>query len=211
MYMNIFAKQDKLQKLAPGIISGLFVLASIYTLYASYDRLSGGGHADSTEISSPGDKQGGEIIAPATIASWHLFGQSSATASVNQPSPVSAPDTQLNLKLYGVIASDGQYDAGAIIEDGKGTQKYFSIGDNIQSGIKLKEIYPDRVIIDRSGRLETLRLPEQSIKLGISDAPDDKRINPVIPKPGQQKSLMELRERLLKQQKKLHNTIPTEE
>lgn len=209
--MNHIPLQAELIKLAPRIISGLFVLASIYTLFTSYDRLTGGEQGDSTGITSPGNRQGGEIIAPATIASWHLFGQSTATASVSQPSPVSAPDTQLNLKLYGVIASDGQYNAGAIIEDGKGTQKYFSIGDNIQPGIKLKEIYPDRVIIDRSGRLETLRLPERSIKLGISDAPDDKKINPVIPKPEQQKSLMELRERLLKQQKKLLNNIPTEE
>ncbi len=209
--MNIFEHQDKLQKLAPLIISGLLGIAIIYTVSASYLLLSGNNKDNTTSRSYSGTGTPTQSVTPATIASWHLFGQSTTAISVSQPSSISAPETRLSLKLYGVIASGGQYDAGAIIEDGKGTQKYFSIGDNIQSGVKLKEIYPDRVIIDRSGRLETLRLPKKSINLGTSDTPDGKKINPVIPKPGQQKSLMELRERLLKQQKKLQPNIPTDE
>lgn len=198
-------------KLAPRIISALLVVASVYTLYSGYNRIAGHGKPGLTGVTPSSGGQGGETISPDTIASWHLFGQSTVSPPVTKPSPVSAPDTRLNLKLYGVIASDGQYDAGAIIEDGHSTQKYYSIGDNIQPGVKLKEIYPDRVIIDRSGRLETLRLPEKGVNLEISDTTDEKKINPVIPSPGQQKSLMELRERLLKQQKKLQSNIPTEE
>lgn len=91
------------------------------------------------------------------IPNAHLFGkyQQKAITPVNRD----APETRLNLVLKGVLAADPMKNASAIIAKGKnGKEDIFGIGDRI-SGATIKEIYADRVILERNGRLETLRLP----------------------------------------------------
>lgn len=97
------------------------------------------------------------------INQWHLFGQAQKKKAITAATPITAPETKLNLKLNGIIASDGKNTAGAIIEKSVGNQEYFSIGDTISNGVTLKEVYKDRIILSRNGRLETLSLPKTSI------------------------------------------------
>ena len=97
------------------------------------------------------------------INQWYLFGQAPKQSTTTTPAPVIAPETRLNLKLNGIIASDGNDTAGAIIEKSAGKQEYFSLGDTISNGVTLKEVYKDRVILSRNGRLETLSLPKTNL------------------------------------------------
>jgi general secretion pathway protein C len=91
---------------------------------------------------------------------WHLMGLAvNKTAPVANNTPLDAPDTRLKLKLSGVLASDDKYHARAIIADQGGKEEQYAIGDNLPGGAELSEIYPDRVILKRGGRYETLRLP----------------------------------------------------
>jgi len=105
------------------------------------------------------------------IVNQHLFGESNAG---DAPAPVqdsaNAPETRLNLQLHGAIMSTDVAKAHAIIsEGGKDSEVYF-ISDAIPGGAKLHRVYADRVILNRGGVLETLRLPEVA-QGGITSAP----------------------------------------
>ncbi len=71
---------------------------------------------------------------------------------------INAPQTQLNLTLSGVVPSDDDETASAIIEH-KGKQETLGIGDKIaDTRATLDKVYFDRVIIKRAGISETLML-----------------------------------------------------
>ncbi|KGJ98116.1 type II secretion system protein GspC [Thalassotalea sp. ND16A] len=70
----------------------------------------------------------------------------------------SAPETRLKLTLTGLVASDDSSVAAAIIES-KGKQETYGIDDKIEgTRALLKQVHSDRVIIESSGRMETLML-----------------------------------------------------
>lgn len=94
------------------------------------------------------------------IAAAHLFGESGA-----EPAPIQAfdaPETRLNLKLRGAIAAEDKSIAHAIIADSDGKDKLYFIDDQLPGGAKLQEVHQNRVILNRNGILETLRLPKNS-------------------------------------------------
>lgn len=95
------------------------------------------------------------------LPGWHLMGEVKAVAQqpVKTAAPVEAPDTQLNLTLKGALASDDKLNARAIIADQRGQDEHYAIGDTLPGNVELSAIYPDRVILQRNGRYETLRLP----------------------------------------------------
>jgi general secretion pathway protein C len=68
-----------------------------------------------------------------------------------------APDTRLSLTLLGILAGEDRQ-SRALIGSSNGEEKPYAIGDNVVSGVKLQSIFPDRVILSRAGKLETLRL-----------------------------------------------------
>lgn len=97
------------------------------------------------------------------LPGWHLMGEAQKnTAPVTTSVPADAPDTHLRLTLRGALASDDPVNARAIIADPKGKDEQYSIGDALPGNAELSEIYPDRVILKRSGRYETLRLPQDT-------------------------------------------------
>jgi len=94
------------------------------------------------------------------IASWHLFGVAGEEKPVKVVPVADAPETRLKLTLRGLFASDDSAGGRAIIGDPKGKEESYAVGDPVPGGAKLSEIYPDRVILERNGRYETLRLPK---------------------------------------------------
>ncbi len=81
--------------------------------------------------------------------------------------PVKVPETRLNLTLKGVLAAKPMALASAIIAKGRaGKEEIFSVGDKMPGGILIKEIHPEHVVLERNGRLETLKLQKIS---GIAD------------------------------------------
>ena len=99
-----------------------------------------------------------------SIVSAHIFGQAGTEPVLTKT--VNAPDTRLNLKLRGTIAAGDEKYAHAIIGDGKGKNEVYFIKDSVPGGAVLHEVYPDKVILNRAGTLETLRLPRTSESLG---------------------------------------------
>ena len=95
------------------------------------------------------------------IADAHLFGVASAEA----PPPVSESlddleETRLNLSLKGTIAAADAAQSIAIIADTRNQEKVYAIDDVVVPGATLHAVYADRVVLNRSGALEVLKLPQ---------------------------------------------------
>lgn len=94
------------------------------------------------------------------LASAHLFGQYQATPSA--ASLANAPDTQLAFTLLGILAGSTERESLALIAKDNSDEAPYAIGDDVAPGVNLHAIFPDRVILARNGRLETLRLDKDS-------------------------------------------------
>lgn len=67
-----------------------------------------------------------------------------------------APETMLNLALFGIRAGAGG--GSAIIAGEDKVQKFFAVGEEIIPGVRLEAVFPDRVSIRRNGVAESLSL-----------------------------------------------------
>ncbi len=88
------------------------------------------------------------------IARLYLLGRPEASANAGDPG---APVTPLALHLQGIVA--GTRPPVVIIDDGQ-TQAAYTLGDRIAGQALVKAIYPDHILLERQGRLETLRLED---------------------------------------------------
>lgn len=95
-----------------------------------------------------------------SIVDAHLFGVQQAPAAAD---PATAPETQLNLVLTAVFASSDPAKGLAIIGESGAAAKVVLVGEAVRPGTTLHAVYPDRVILDRSGTLEALTLPTQNL------------------------------------------------
>lgn len=95
-------------------------------------------------------------VAPQAIADAHLFGTATAAPDADVSN---LPKTQANLVLAGTIALSDPEAGFAIVGENAANAKFYKAGAMINGGVKLHSVYTDRVILDRSGSLETLSLP----------------------------------------------------
>lgn len=112
----------------------------------------------------------------------NIFGAYSASKPVVVEKPVvqDAPKTRLNLVLVGAVASSNPNFSLAVIAN-RGKQATYGIDEQIEgTRAKLKAVLNDRVIIDNSGRDETLMLEGiEYKKLSVSE-PKTQRSSSVI-------------------------------
>ena len=155
---------QKINQSLPVWINVLIILAISYTLAqltwllipAETESYSPSVRTSTLQTKTQSDESQAQIE---QLYQAHLFGKYEAI--ISKAVKTVAPDTRLNLELTGVLAADPMDNASAIISIGKrGNEDIYSIGDKV-SGATVKEIYPDHIIIERSGRLETLRLPKE--------------------------------------------------
>jgi general secretion pathway protein C len=98
-----------------------------------------------------------------SIARTHIFGEAGTEATAPPP-PASHDDvaeTRLNLSLKGTITADDPDLSIAIIADTGNQEKVYAVRDTVVSNTTLHAVYSDRVILNRSGALEALRLPKE--------------------------------------------------
>lgn len=103
----------------------------------------------------------------------HLFGEYNAETPqvIEQPVIQDAPKTRLNLVLVGAVASSDPNRSLAVIAN-RGKQATYGISEEIEgTRAKLKAVLVDRVIIDNSGRDETLMLEGLEYKRLAVSAP----------------------------------------
>lgn len=93
----------------------------------------------------------------AALAQLHLFGVPESKAPAPPPKK-EIPETRAQLKLHGVFV--GEESTGAIIGEQNGRQQFVRVGGAITDGIELKEVHQDHVVIERNGKVESLRFPK---------------------------------------------------
>jgi general secretion pathway protein C len=142
------------------------------------------------------------------IVAKHLFGQAQ-TASA-QPGLATIPETQLKLVLRGVMASQDSHTATAIVADPSGHEDYYTVGKELPGGATLKEVHAQYIVLSRSGRLETLRLPTDALKVsnGVLASPATAVSPGVAPDAGA--LLQQYREQFLKNPQSLANLLQGE-
>ncbi len=127
----------------------------------------------------PGSPAGDQIVAPPgqlqtpaalasnqvdvqSIATAHIFGHSSAgpVIEARRQSHENLSETRLSLSLKGTMANTDEKSSIAIIADNREEEKIYFIGDTVTAGATLHAVYADRVVLNRSGTLEVLKLPK---------------------------------------------------
>jgi general secretion pathway protein C len=97
----------------------------------------------------------------------HLFGEAAEQTAPVVTEVVDAPDTTLSLTLKGIVAktddSKGRAVPGAIVSSSRGEEHTYQVGQTVadSDGATVHAIYADRVLLNRNGRLETLRFPKE--------------------------------------------------
>lgn len=140
------------------VLIAYYLARVVWLLYPTSDaplwsppQVTGGGR----QASSATATDYGEIV------DSHLFGTASQTAAPVVQETENAPDTRLNLKLRAAVAASDDEVAHAIIADGSGNEKVYFVSSSVPGGASLHRVLADRVILNRGGVLETLRLPRE--------------------------------------------------
>jgi general secretion pathway protein C len=96
----------------------------------------------------------------------HLFGEAAAGPAPVPTAVVDAPDTTLSLTLKAILAVDAAPtgpNGVVMISTNRAEDRNYRVGQTIDGadGATLHSVYPDRVLLNRNGRLETLRFPKE--------------------------------------------------
>ncbi len=188
----------KLNRVLPVLVTIILVIACSYTLSQITWLLI---PDDTTSERPPSTSRSSGKPAAAALQNYrhisdaHLFGifqQGETTTRIT----TSAPDTRLNLVLKGILAATPMENANAIISIGKnGAEDNYAIGDKVSSAT-IREIHEDRIILERSGRLETLRMPKDFDNSFIQSTPADSSMGSSNNSPGA--VLADIRKQILK-------------
>ena len=100
------------------------------------------------------------------ISSLHLFGEASVQSNVVK-APIDAPETSLNLTLYGIFSEPDPKHGYAIIGEQNGEQKNYHVGDAVDRNVVLSEIRDDHVLLRRAGKYEILRFPKDEQPISV--------------------------------------------
>lgn len=114
--------------------------------------------ADAAPAAVAGNQPQFDVVA---LMNAHLFGQ-----AANNTDSRNAPTTSMAMVLAGTIANEDPKKGFALIGDSAASARVYAVGASLPSGVRLHEVYRDRVIIDRSGALEALLLPRNAAVLG---------------------------------------------
>lgn len=116
----------------------------------------------SPSIAVPGSSTAGQANVR-RIAGAHLFGE----ADVADTMPVDLPPSGIEtlpdargLALKGTVTASDATPSFAIIADNNKKEKVYRVGDQVQAGTTLHEIYKDLVVLNQNGVLSKLELPK---------------------------------------------------
>ena len=94
------------------------------------------------------------------ISSFKLFGDTNKPGKKAPAVTKNLPKTNLKLTLTGVSASPVTEHASALIQGPNKETLNYKVNDELPGGAILREVFADRVVLERSGRLENLLFVE---------------------------------------------------
>lgn len=138
-----------------------------------------------------------------SVAAMHLFGTAESQPEALAAAAADAPETRLNLKLRGILAADPDEFSRAIISSGN-EDKVYSVGGTVPGGATVEAVLADRVLLRRSGRLETLRLPRESADGSVTY---EERAEPEPPAEVSQPDFSQMREEIARDPARLSELL----
>lgn len=162
---------QQLNRRISAVVSLLLIVACAYLLV----EVTWMFFSQEDDMMLPAKQKSGAIINKQTknnnfnqLTTSNIFGVSEKSIAQKQ---TKVPETKLNLTLKGVLAATPMEMASAIIAQGKaGKEDIYAVGDKMQGGVLIKEIHPEHVVLQRNGRLETLRLQKISDIASLSSS-----------------------------------------
>ena len=164
-----------LQHAAPSIVSLLLVVLLAWLLADLTWTLIPQRTPAATAYAPPPAAPRTNAVDAGQIVAHHLFGLANATGNSQN-----APDTTLALTLHGIVAGRGTADSRALIV-ANGDEEPYAIGATLPGGAIIRAIYPDRVMLERGGREEVLRLPKDTSGNGGGLGPANAGMAPPMP------------------------------
>jgi general secretion pathway protein C len=157
-----FRSDDWRDSLPLWVSAGLVLLLAWQLVQLLWTALAAGPTAAMTSpATDPGaPARSGPPIDIQAIVNAHLFGVAAAPGA-SEVDPSAAPATQMSLVLVGTIAQTDPEKGLAILGESAPNAKVYAVGKTIPGGVRLHSVYPDRVILDRGGKLEALMLPKK--------------------------------------------------
>lgn len=175
----------------PPALTAILVVAIAYQLATLTWALVPGSTPSAAPVSRTADNTARAPSADLSVlVNSHLFGEAAEKSAEIVIPVVDAPDTTLSLTLKGILAKESDTNGGAIIAGSRGEDKAYLVGQTIDNadGAQLHSVYSDRVLLNRNGRLETLRLPkEPAVARGASTV-----MAAPLPRPAPQQALREV-------------------
>jgi len=158
---------------APAVVSFVLVLLIAAQLAALLWRVLGPSEGEAG-AGAPVVQTPSQNVDIAAIVNAHLFGVAAQSGD-----PSDAPATTANLTLAGTLAGREPEQGWAIIGATGQSARVYATGASLPGGAKLFAVYPDRVILDRSGARESLLLPRLAGGAGGGVAPRAAGLPPV--------------------------------
>ena len=149
--------------LPPGV-TAVLVIAIAYQLATLTWALAPGSAPAAAAAPSPVETGGDAPVSDySVLLSSHLFGEAAEQPAVAVAPVADAPDTTLSLTLKGILSKEGDPNGSVIIANSRNEEKTYYVDQTIEGadGATLHSVYADRVLLNRNGRLETLRLPKE--------------------------------------------------
>ena len=149
--MPMTALSSRLGEKAPYLISAVLLIGfSLWLAWQSLDLINLTREPLPVVLSEP-------VIAQAPVSLEHLFG----TPAHSAQSPSQATNLQLHL-LGSFVHSDPARSSAVILHQGQSAKRY-SVGMEIESGVRLDAVYAEHVELVRNGRREHLSFPKAQL------------------------------------------------
>ena len=143
----LFTEWGRRSGLIAIVIFSLFLLITLIQIPIAWHRDYVAAHATTLHTTKPASDQTLAFIMQ--LPDQHLFG-GSGTADL--------PITSLQLHLIGIIQADPEGASHVIISSAGQPGKVYQTGDTLTSGVHIKSITADGVILENGGRMEKLPL-----------------------------------------------------
>ena len=116
----------------------------------------------------------GAVASQDPLSSIYLFGRPDAGAPVAEAERRAAPETNLRLKLEGVLVAEQSENSGAIVEGTDGTTAYYRVSEVMPGNVELVEVESHRILIRRNGQVESLAFEDGDVDMMVAqvDEPD---------------------------------------
>jgi general secretion pathway protein C len=148
--------------LPPGV-TAILIIAIAYQLAALTWTLIPGSMPSTGAAPAPQTGGSAPAVDLTILLNSKLFGEAADRPAPAPAEVVDAPDTTLSLTLTGILAIEDDGKGTALISANRGENRKYETGQTIEGadGATLHSVYPDRVLINRAGQLETLRFPKE--------------------------------------------------